>query len=35
MKFYPYEKKRGEAENLLAMLKVGHKKLWGSFYTVA
>ena len=32
MKFYPF-KKRG-AEELLAMLKGGHKKFWGSFYPV-
>ena len=29
MKFYPYEK--GGAEKVLAMLKGGHKKFWGSF----
>ena len=33
MKFYPYEK--GGAEKVLAMLKGGHKKFWGSFYVVA
>ena len=32
MKFYPYER---EAEKFVAMLKVGHTKFWGSFYTVA
>ena len=25
----------GGAEKVLAMLKWGHKKFWGSFYTVA
>ena len=29
MKFYPYEK--GGAEKVLAVLKGGHKKFWGSF----
>ena len=29
VKFYPYEK--GGAETVLAMLKGGHKKFWGSF----
>ena len=33
MKFYPYEK-GGGAEEVLAILKGGHKKLWGSFYAV-
>ena len=33
VKFYPYEK--GRAEKVLAMLKEGHKKFWGSFYAVA
>ena len=33
MKFYPYEK--WGAEKVLAMLKGGHKKFWGSFSTVA
>ena len=33
MKFYPYEKGRG-ADKVLAMLKGGHKKFWGSFYVV-
>ena len=28
---YPY-KKGGGAEKVLAMLKGGHKKFWGSFY---
>ena len=28
--FYPY-KKRGGAEKVLAMLKGGHNKFWGSF----
>ena len=32
MKFYPYGK--GGSEKVLAMLKGGHKKFWGSFYTV-
>ena len=31
MKFYPYEK-GGGAEKVLAMLKGGHTKFWGSFY---
>ena len=31
-KFYPYEK--GGAEKVLAVLKGGHKKFWGSFYAV-
>ena len=31
MKFYPY-KKRGS--KVLAMLKGGHNKFWGRFYTV-
>ena len=35
MKFYPYEKGGGGADKVLAMLKGGHKKFWGSFYTVA
>ena len=34
MKFYPYEK-GGGAEKVLAMLKRGHKKFWGSFSAVA
>ena len=34
MKFYPY-KKGGGAEKVLAMLKGGPKKRWGSFYAVA
>ena len=29
VKFYPYEK--GGAEKVLAVLKGGHKKFWGSF----
>ena len=33
VKFYPY-RKRG-AEKVLAMLKGGHNKFWGSFYVVA
>ena len=33
MKFYPY--KKVGAEKVLAMLKGGHKKFWGSFYAVA
>ena len=32
VKFYPY--KTG-AEKVLAMLKGGHNKFWGSFYAVA
>ena len=37
VKFYPYIKERGGglAENVLAMLKGGHNKFWGSFYAVA
>ena len=36
MKFYPYEKGGGGgAEKVLAMLKGGHNKFWGSFYGVA
>ena len=34
MKFYPYER-GGGAEKVLAILKGGHKKFWGSFYVVA
>ena len=34
MKFYP-DKKGGGAEKVLAMLKVGHNKFWGSFFYVA
>ena len=34
MKFYRCEK-GGGAQNVLAMLKGGHKKFWGSFYVVA
>ena len=34
MKFYPYEK-GGGAEKVLAMLKGGHNKFWGSFCAVA
>ena len=34
MKFYPNEK-GGGAEKVLAMLKGGHKKIWGSFNAVA
>ena len=30
VKFYPYEK--GGTEKVLAMLKGGHNKFWGSFY---
>ena len=33
VKFYPYEK--GGTEKVLAMLKGGGKKFWGSFYTLA
>ena len=33
MKVYPY-KRRG-VEKVLAMLKGGHNKFWGSFYAVA
>ena len=33
MNFYPHEK-RG-AEKVLAMLKGGHNKFWGSIYAVA
>ena len=35
MKFYPNVKRGGGAEKVLAMLKGGHKKFWGSFYAVA
>ena len=36
VKFYPYEKGGGGvAEKVLAILKGGHKKFWGSFYAVA
>ena len=35
VKFYPYEKGGGGAEKVLAMLKGGQKKFWGSFYAVA
>ena len=35
MKFYPDEKGGGAAEQVLAMLKGGHKRFWGSFYAVA
>ena len=35
MKFYHYEKGGGGAEKVLAMLKGGHKKCWGSLYAVA
>ena len=34
-KFYPYEKRGGGGEKVLAMLKGGHNKFWGSFYAVA
>ena len=34
MKFYPYEK-GGGVDKVLAILKGGHKKFWGSFYAVA
>ena len=34
VKFYPYKKGVG-AEKVLAMLKGGHNKFWGSFYAVA
>ena len=33
VKVYPYEK--GGTEKCSAMLKGGHKKLWGSLYAVA
>ena len=33
MKFYPYE--NVGAQKVKAMLKGGHKRLWGSFYAVA
>ena len=33
VKFYPYEK--WGLKKVLAMLKGGHKKFWGSFYVVA
>ena len=36
MKFYPYEKGGGEGGwKVLAMMKGGHNKFWGSFYAVA
>ena len=36
VKFYPDEKGGGGgAEKVLAMLKGGHKKFWGSFYAIA
>ena len=35
VKFDPYEKGGGGAEKVSAMLKGGHNKFWGSFYTVA
>ena len=38
VKFYPYGKGGGGAEQVLAMLKGGgggHTKLWGSFHLVA
>ena len=34
VKFYPYKKGEG-ARNVLAMLKGGHNKFLGSFYTAA
>ena len=34
VKFYPYEK-GGGAKKVLAMLKGGHNKFWGSFNVVA
>ena len=34
VKFYPYKKRGGGAEKVLAMLKGGHKKYWSSFYAV-
>ena len=33
MKFYPY--KESGADKVLVMLKGGHTKFWGSFYTLA
>ena len=37
MKVYPYEKGGGggDADKVLAILKVGHKKFWCSFYGAA
>ena len=35
MKFYPYKKGEGGAKKVLATLKRGHKRFWGSFYAVA
>ena len=32
---FPLRKGGGGAENVLAILKEGHKKFWGSFYVVA
>ena len=34
VKFYPYEKGAGGAKSL-SHAEGGHKKFWGSFYTVA
>ena len=34
MKFYPYEK-GGGVEKVLAILKEGHNRFWGSIYGVA
>ena len=34
VKFYPYEKRGGGGRKVLAILKGGHKKFWGSFYAV-
>ena len=35
VKFYPYKKAGGGAEKVLALLKRGHNKFWGTFYAVA
>ena len=35
VKSYPYEMRGGGARKVLAMLKGGHTKFWGSFYVVA
>ena len=32
LKFYPYESGGGGSGKVLAMLKGGHNKFWGSFF---